>query len=139
MSITAIRNALQKRLQTMEYALSTAWEDSRYSPTAGNPFQKVNLLPAEPINKTICKGDGDLTYEHGIFQVALYYPQFSGPNAAATQADRIKTRFHRGLTMTEDGIDVIVDATPSVAPLYVDSGWTVTPVSIPYYSFVRTT
>ena len=138
MSIVKIRNALQARLQKVNNALPTAWEDSKFTPEPDKPWQKVHLLPADPINPTICKGDGDLAYEHGIFQVSLFYPKFSGPNVAAAQAERIRAAFPRGLVISNGGVQVRIERTPTIGPAYNDGGWYVLPVSIRYYSYVRT-
>lgn len=48
MSIQLIRKALEKRLGALAPALSTAYENSSFTPVNGTPYQRVNLLPATP-------------------------------------------------------------------------------------------
>ena len=139
MSIVEIRSALQSQLLKVSDPLPTAWEDSRFRPDSGVPWQKVHLLPNEPLNPTICNGSGELVYEHGIFQVSLYFPRFSGPNRSARKAEEIRSVFKRGVVLSEGAVSIRVEKTPTISPSFVEGGWTVTPVSIRYYSYVRTT
>lgn len=129
MSIIKIRSALENHLATMSGALSISYENAQFEPTAGTAFQVVNLLPATVQNPSI---GADLHRELGIFQVTLYYPINAGPTDCATMAENIRTRFKRGTTITNSGVTVMIDSTPSIARGIIDGDRWVVAVSIPY-------
>lgn len=131
MSAKAIRAALEAYLNTMTPALATAPENVNYTPTSGTPFQRINLLRANPENPTI----GTTHYrELGVFQVSLHYPMNAGPSPAETRAELVRTHFKRGTTLTSGGITVTIDGTPTIASGFVDGDRWVVPVSIPYWA-----
>ena len=131
MSAKAIRAALEAYLNTMSPALATAPENVNYTPTSGTPFQRINLLRANPENPTI----GTTHYrELGVFQVSLHYPMNAGPSPAETRAELVRTHFKRGTTLTNSGITVTIDGTPTIASGFVDGDRWVVPVSIPYWA-----
>ncbi len=129
MSIIQIRSALENHLATMSGSIATAYENARYEPVAGTPFQKVNLLPALVDNPSI---GAALYRELGIFQVSLYYPVNAGATDCATMAENIRTRFARGTTITKDSVTVMIDSTPSISSGMIDGDRWVVAVSINY-------
>ena len=56
MSIVAIRALLESRLAAITPALATAFENFPFTPINGTPWQRVNLMAAQPLNPTM--GDG---------------------------------------------------------------------------------
>lgn len=131
MSAKAIRAALEAQLNAMTPALTTVWENSTVTPTSGTPYQRTNLLRANPDNPTI----GTTHYrELGVFQVSLHYPLNAGPSPAETRAELVRTQFKRGTTLTSGGITVTIDGTPTIASGFVDGDRWVVPVSIPYWA-----
>jgi hypothetical protein len=129
MSIAAIRKALEVKLAAMTPTVATVYENTEYTPVSGTPYQRANLLPAEPDNSTM----GATYYrEQGIFQVTLCYPTKVGPANAQSRADLLKTHFNRGTTMEKDGLTVIVMRTPAILPAYIDGDRYCIPVSIQY-------
>lgn len=131
MSAKAIRAALEAQLNAMTPALTTVWENSTVTPTSGTPYQRANLLRANPDNPTI----GTTHYrELGVFQVSLHYPLNAGPSPAETRAELVRTQFKRGTTLTSGGITVTIDGTPTIASGFVDVDRWVVPVSIPYWA-----
>lgn len=131
MSAKAIRAALESQLNAMTPALTTVWENSTVTPTSGTPYQRTNLLRANPDNPTI----GATHYrELGVFQVSLHYPLNAGPSPAETRAELVRTQFKRGTTLTSGGITVTIDGTPTIASGFVDGDRWVVPVSIPYWA-----
>lgn len=131
MSHKAVRAALETHLRDMTPAVTIVYENSTGNPVAGTPFQRVNLLPADPDNPTV--GDG-FYRELGVFQVSLHYPMNTGPGAAESRAEAIRTRFKRATTLTNSGITVTIDGTPTIASGFVDGDRWVVPVSIPYWA-----
>lgn len=131
MSAKAIRAALEAQLNAMSPPLTTVWENSTVTPTSGTPYQRANLLRANPDNPTI----GTTHYrELGVFQVSLHYPLNAGPSPAETRAELVRTQFKRGTTLTNGGITVTIDGTPTIASGFVDGDRWVVPVSIPYWA-----
>lgn len=129
MSIVKIRAALENHLSTMSGAIPISYENAQFSPTAGSPFQVVNLLPASVENPSI---GASLHRELGIFQVTLYYPINNGSSDAATMAENIRTRFARGITLSKDSVVVQIDSTPSIVRGIIDGDRWVVAVSVPY-------
>lgn len=131
MSHRNIRIALESRLAAMNPAVSIAGENTSFLPTPNTPYQRANLLPADPDNPIV--GDG-FYRELGIFQVSLCYPLNTGPAAAETRAELVRTQFKRGTTLTSGGYTITIDQTPTIASGFVDGDRWVVPISIPYWA-----
>lgn len=122
-----IRAALEMHLAGMTPAIQTAWENVQFEPTEGTPYQRVNLLPLDPVNPD---HQQQTIIDRGIFQVLLSYPQGYGPVDAQARASAIRSRFAAGTVLTSGGYSVRVEATPSIAPSFTDDGRYIVPVSI---------
>jgi hypothetical protein len=131
MSDTKIRQCFEARLALMSPNLSTAYENKDFVPVTNTPYQKVNLLPAQPDNATL--GDGYYR-EIGLFQITLCYPNNGGPAAAEARAELVVQHFKRATRMTKDSQVVLVTRTPSVAPAFKDGDRYCIPISIFYQS-----
>lgn len=130
MSRPEVRKALEVRLNALTPALATAWENARYEPQIGTPYQRVTLLPGVPENPT----RGPFVRELGLLQVSLFYPLDKGPAAAEARAKLIKDWFPRALTLTNGGIITIISNTPYNMSGSIDEDWWMLPVRIPYYA-----
>ena len=146
MSISAVRIALEGRLNAMTPTISHAWENVPFTPVTGVPYAAAYLLPATPANPTM--GDGYYR-EQGIFQVTLMYPLQAGPKTAADRAELIRAAFKRGTSITIDGIDnwydyffsppcggitTIVERTPEIGQGRVDGDRWALPVKIRWFA-----
>lgn len=132
MSEVSIRAALEKRLNAMAPAIATALENVQFTPPAEDvPYQMVHLMRAEPENPEM-----GVTFSRslGVFQVTLLYPRTKGPGVAEARAEAIKQWFPRGLTLTQGGVQVIIDRTPYVMPGFADGDRWAVPVRIQYFS-----
>lgn len=135
MSIAIVRRALEKHLATLSPNLQTSYENATFTPVAGTPYQRLNLLPNTPDNSI----QGSATYfERGIFQVTMAYPLGTGPAASEAQAQLIRAHFKRGVSMVESGVTVIVMDTPRVSPSMVDGDRYSTPISITFQAQIKT-
>lgn len=132
MSLPAIRAALEGALAALSPALATAWENVPYAPVQGTPYQRVNLLTAEPANPEI----GPRYTEQGYLQITLAYPLGNGPAAAAARATLIRDAFYRGRSITGSGITVSIERTPEIAPGRTEEDRYVVPVKIRFYSHI---
>lgn len=131
MSIRALRAALEVALNSIAPALSTAFENVPFTPTAGTAYQRVNLLRASPENPGIGAG---MHRDIGVMQVTLCYPIGPGPQAAESRAEAIRTAFARGASFTSGAVTVHITTTPAIGPAYVEADRYCVPVSIRYHS-----
>lgn len=123
MSRLAIRNALQSAVADISGSISVAWENATFTPVNGIPYQKVNLLFAQPDNSEY----GSNYTELGYLQITLMYPLLEGTIEIDERADLIKSAFQRGSSFTADGYTVVVDRTPEISGGARDTDrWSVT-------------
>lgn len=131
MSLAKISIALETHLNALSPALQTALENKKFTPTTGTPYQRVNLLPATPDNSS----QGQHHYrEIGLMQVMLCYPVGNGRANAIARAELLRTHFKRGLTLTNETLQVIITQTPAIGGAFIDNDWYMVPVSIYYQS-----
>lgn len=133
MSLLSIRTAIQTRLLAMPQTLTLSRENTQFTPPADAPYQSLVLLPQTPENPTF---GNDYYREVGIARVYLYYPLSSGPGGAEAQAEKIRNWFPRGLTLQQDGLDIIIRRTPSISVGSVISNKYVKIVDINYFTSV---
>jgi hypothetical protein len=134
MSITAIRKAFEKALAAMPDAIETAWENTKFTPTTGVPYQAAFLMPAEPSNPTISTPGNQHYRQEGYFQVSLRYPTNTGSGACNIRAQLLRDTFYRGLSLTTEGVTSIVARTPEIAPGAVENDRYVINVRIRFYA-----
>lgn len=133
MSDAAIRKALETRLNALTPEISTAWENVDFAPQQGVPYQKFNLLRAEPENP---EQTGTFKRFLGVMQVSLYFPRSTGPGAAEARGELLRAHFPRGLALTKDGVTVQVDRTPYMMSGFNEGDRYVVPVRVPYFANV---
>jgi len=134
MSALLIRSALELALTAMTPSLQTAYENAKFTPVVGTPYQQVTLLLAEPANPVV---GVDFHTELGFLQVDLKYPLSAGPGPATTRAELIRTTFHRGASFTASGVTVNIERTPEIMPGRVEEDRFVIPVRIRFYAHIR--
>jgi hypothetical protein len=132
MSAVLIRSALEVALAAMSPALATAYENAPYAPVVGTPYQRVTMLLAQPANDEF----GPVYREDGFLQVDLAYPLDTGPAAATTRAELIRSTFTRGASFTASGVTVHINRTPEIMPGRVEEDRFVIPVRIPFYAHI---
>lgn len=130
MSQSTIRAALESVLASLKPDIDTAWQNVPYTPITGRPYQAAYLLPAESENYSM--GDSS-RQERGIFQVSLMYPPGQGTAAAGARAEAIAALFHRGASLTKDGITVQIERTPEIADGRADDDRWMVPVKIRWF------
>lgn len=135
MSIAKIRQALEIQLATVTPPIHTVAENASYTPTAGAPYQRVSLIPADTLNPTF--GD-KFRREQGILQVTLCYPTGGGSGDAMAQAELIRAAFPRGSSFTAGGVTVQIDRTPSVSAGIIDGDRYCVPVRVRYFANIQT-
>lgn len=133
MSVVAIRAALETALAAMSPAVSTAYENKAFTPVLGTPYQRVAIMFARPVNIENTASH----MEQGFMQVTLAYPENSGPGAAATRAELIRTAFYRGRCIVSGSVTVVLDATPEVMPGFVDGDRYCVPVRVRFFANIQ--
>jgi len=129
MAIVLIKKALEKRLATMSPVITTAYSAVSFTPTQGVPYQRVQLVPRRPENPTF----GDSYYrEVGEFQIFLAYPSNKGEAEVLARAELVQQHFARGTTLTEGGLDIIIQKTPQITGSTIVGDRIIVPVIIQY-------
>ena len=130
MSTLKCRAALETALASMTPALQTAWENFPFSPVIGTPFQRCNILFAEPGNQEY----GANYQELGYMNVTLYYPHGTGSADIVARAELIRQTFRRGASFTNSGLTVVISRTPEVTPSFNDGEFFVVSVRVRFYA-----
>lgn len=134
MSIVKIRKAFEVTLAAMGEPMATAWENSAYQPVAETPYQAASLVLATPVNAEY----GASFQQGGDFQVALRWPPGQGSGDIDARAELLRSTFARGVTLTADGLSVLVVRTPVIMPAFNDeAGRYVVAVSIPFLATIQ--
>jgi len=126
MSMTNIRAALENALNGMTPALQTAWENIKYVPSVGVPYQRCFILPANPDNQEF----GSTYRDQGILQINLFYPEYAGSGAATARGELIRTTFYRGATFTYSTDSVNITRTPHIGSGFNDDDRYLLPVRV---------
>lgn len=126
-----LRKGLQNWLLSMPDCLAnTVFEGQRFNPTKDVAYQTVQILTQDPENPTF---GSNFWREKGMMRVRLYYPDGQGPGPIILQAEKIRNRFPRGLTITEGGAEVHIQRTPSISTGVVVGDRYVVTVDIKYF------
>lgn len=131
MTIAKIRSALEKQLAAITPVMSISFENVAFTPVAGTPYQRSNLLPNTPNDAQI---GGRVYMEVGIYQVTVCYPMGNGPAAAEARCQLVKDAFKRGTSLVEGGVTVIIMNAPSVSSAMIDGDRFCIPISMRYQS-----
>lgn len=133
MSTASIQIAFEKALVAMPMQIATAYENLAYKPIKGTPYQTANLVPSIPENPTF--GDGYYR-ENGVYRLRLFFPKEVGTKDARIHAERLRDYFPRGMTLQQDGLDIIIQRTPYISPgLILDDRYSLV-VDIRYFASV---
>lgn len=135
MSTLSIRRALENQLKAIG-SVPIAPENVTYTPVIGVAYLQMNLLPANTYSPCAGAASAEMVQESGVFQVTVVCPIGEGSKRAASLAEDVRDLFPKGLTMTFDGVDVMVEQSGSVAPGSISGEWYTVPVSIPYFSTI---
>lgn len=133
MELLNIRKAFEKSLKQFNSDIDTAFENVKYEPKSGVPYQRLQLAPKPVLNPTL----GDNYYrEVGEFQVFLCYPTHIGTSAVLTKAHAIRDNYFRGFTLVEGNTEIIISSTPRIDGAIITQDRYIVPVIISYFSSV---
>lgn len=130
MSNSKIAAALATKLNTLN--LPTHWENSSFTPVAGQIYVSESLLQGSTIPIGIATGSSDEL--GGIYQVLVYAPMDAGKGAGRAVADTVSAAFQRGARLTYQGVTVTIQSV-SQSAAFISGDRFVIPVSIAYRSF----
>jgi hypothetical protein len=130
MSDVLIRQALEVRLAAMMPVLETAFENREFKPTPGVPYQRVEIVRAQPENPTFDSFKRML----GFMQVTMMYPPNKGPGVAEARAQALSDHFPRKLNLTAGSVIVTISATAQIMGGFQDEDRWAVPVRVPYYA-----
>lgn len=133
MSIQQIRAALDSRLASYTPTLAIAWENAGYTPTAGTPWVQVQLYPKRPT--PLGFGTGAPVRWTGTYRVTLMFPIDEGPGPAIDLAESLLAHFPRGMALTSDGVDVILEQ-PGLGAGMVRNAWYQLPLIVAWFATV---
>ena len=133
-AFTDIGSALDKHLDEMPSAPSTAWENKKYEPVKGTLYLRATRLPGEGEQATL--GDGGEDLNEGIYQIDVFAPSDDWKKDALAMADLIANRFKRGAILTYNSVNV------RIKKVWIDTGrnsdgWYHIPVNVSYYSHTQ--
>jgi hypothetical protein len=127
----AIRRALETKFVEVSGDLPTEFENGELPDNELTAEQEVYLLFAEPDNPTM--GDGHYR-QSGIMQITLRYPLNEGSEPAALRAELLRLAFHRGLSVSADGVTTHVHKTPEIGEGRKVNGKWVVVVKVRFYA-----
>jgi len=130
MSNSKIAAALATKLSTLN--LPTHWENSSFTPVAGQIYVSESLLQGTTIPIGIATGSSDEL--GGIYQVLVYAPMDAGKGAGRAVADTVTAAFQRGARLTYQSVTVTIQSV-SQSAAFISGDRFVIPVSIAYRSF----
>lgn len=133
MSEALVRAAFESRLSTwaaaQSPAISVAWQNVKFSPTANTRYIRAFVLPARTISLTL-----DRTHRQykGVFQASLCMPIDTGAGAAEALVASLDAYFPLTTYMTQGSLRVYLISPMSAAPAISEPGLYVVPVSAQY-------
>lgn len=133
MALIKIKKAFERKMLELPQ-IDTVYEGDEYEPTFDVPYQRFMHLPDAPLNPTL--GDG-YRREVGQFVIFLNYPN-KDSILAKERALIIQDTFNRGMTMIEDGLEVIIERTPAITSGTQVADRYILPIRIRYFASVLT-
>lgn len=113
--------------------MDVAWENTRYEPTIGRPYQEIFLLSGD--TKQTAQGASGTNFDVGVYQIDLHYPRDEGAGDLIGRADLIRQYFQRSRLLQNNGVKINVEQTPSLSPPRTGPQWYTRSVSVPYFLY----
>ena len=129
-----IYRVFEAKLNTITPLLSTAFENTPFSPVNNVPYQELFLIPAMN-NNIFIDNAGYLSY--GIFQITLKYPTGKGTKDILDRVKLYLDNFKSGTILTKDGIETNIQGTPTVKNLGVVGDRICYAISINYMAHIE--
>lgn len=133
MSRALIRKALETRLNSLSPTWPTAWENTKFTPTAGTSWQRATMLFSD--TQALGIGTGAPEHWQGHLHVVLWTPAGAGAAAAEARFELLAGRtghFQRGQVLSAGGINVLIEQPTTRPALTGEPQWFGLPVLIPF-------
>lgn len=128
-----IRAALENHLNTSSFTLpDIAWENTGYSPTTGEEFLKVQILPTS--RRPTTQGNNRKSRVQGIMNIMCHFPEDTGSGATSSLVNDLVSRFDSTTDISYDGIVLSLEYVEAQSS-YIKSPWYVTPVTVAWYIY----
>lgn len=137
MSRALIRRAMEARLNTLSPSWPTAWENTKFTPPADQPWQRATILFADTQAMGVFAGAPE--HWQGHLHVVLWTPAGAGAAAAEARFELLAGRtghFQRGQVLTAGGVNVLIEQPTTRPALTSDPDWYGLPVLIPFSAVV---
>ena len=127
MSIIKAEKAVRRHLLTLSPQLPTALEATPFTAPTGM-YQRLQFVVNPPTDPTF-----GTYYHRENIQVQIFVADKLdvGTTGAITRAQALRDLFHKGLTLVEDGVRMIILRTPQIAGATVAGDRVIVPVLIP--------
>lgn len=126
---TAIWLALKMRIKTLSLNYAVAWPGMTYKP-GSTPFIRVAQVRASPVRQSIENGQPHA--RTGILVLSVVYPLGQDTSVYTQLAATIAEHFRDGTQMRYNNVCVTITKYPHVQDSYLDNGFLVTPVAVPW-------
>lgn len=113
-----IRSAFEVNLAAISGIPSIAWENVSFSPTTGQPYVHVRMVPT--VREPATRGQNPQMYYQGYFLVTCCVPEGTGPSAGDTLANLIIDSFEAttdifydiagNVLLTEDEFNILLES-----------------------------
>ena len=135
MSLKAVRNILNTRLNAYTPALSIAWENVTFTPKTNVTHVRVNFIPAE--TRPAARFRTAMVFESGFYQIDVYAPQDQGTSTIDTLVEGIRTHFNRGLRLTDSDNNVVqINDTPSISQGQREAGFYRVRITVDWFAYL---
>jgi hypothetical protein len=112
MSALKIKAAIEVALNGLSPPLATAWENTRFLPVTGTPYQRVWFMGFIPHNLEL----GQSHTIEGYVQIDLMYPLLVGTADILARAELIKDLFRNSSSFSNSGLILNIIQTPEISP-----------------------
>lgn len=133
MSRAAIRQALETRLASLSPSWPTAWENTKFTPPAGQPWQRATLMFAD--TRAMGIGAGAPEHWQGHLHVQIWVPSGQGAQTAEARFELLAGRaghFQRGMVLSAGGVHVTILQPTSRPALTTEPQWYGLPCLVPF-------
>lgn len=113
--------------------MDTAWENTRYDPIIGRPYQEPYVLTGG--RRQTASGHRGTVFDVGVFQIDLHFPRDEGAGDLIGRADLLCQYFIRSRILSYNGVTVQVEHAPSLSPPRTRPDWYTRSVSVPFFLY----
>lgn len=135
MSLKAVRNILNSRLNSYTPTINIAWENVSFTPKTNQTHVRVNFVPSD--TRPSARFKSAMVYEIGFYQLDVYAPQDQGTSTVDDLVEGLRAHFNRGVRLTDsDGNVVHISDTPSISQGQREAGFYRVRVTVDWFAFL---